>query len=124
MIIDLPLLVVSVGVLLSLSVLHLAFRPELRNGRNLGRLYSYAMGLGCYAAGVLMLALWRGIAGPQAIVDVGALLVAAAIPPIGFRVLLGEPVYRVTERSAAQRSEDAQAAIADIQQRAKELTNG
>lgn len=118
MIIDLPLVVVCSGVLLALSVLHLAFRPELRNGRKLGRLYSYAMGLGCYAAGVLMLALWRGIVGPQAIIDIGALLVAAAIPPVMFRVLFGEPVRQV------QHSDDAQAAIADIQRRAKELTNG
>ena len=116
MIIDLPLVVVWLGVLLTLSVLHLAFRPELRNGRKLSRMYSYAIGLGCYAAGVLMLALWRGIAGPQAIIDVGALLVAAALPPVVFRVLLGEPVRHM------QRSDDAQEAIADIQRRAKELT--
>jgi len=115
-IIDLPLVVVSAGVALALSVLHLAFRPELRNGRELGRLYAYAMGLGCYAAGVLMLALWRGIAGPQAIIDVGALLVAAAIPPVAFRMR-----YPMDK---AERSEDAQEAIADIQRRAKELTNG
>ena len=116
MIIDLPLVVVSAGVLLTLAVLHLAFRPELRNGRKLSRMFSYALGLGCYAAGVLALALWRGIEGPQAIIDVGALLVAAALPPVIFRVWLGEPV------SHLQRSDDAQAAIADIQRRAKELT--
>lgn len=116
MIIDLPLVVVSAGVMAALAVLHLALRPELRNGRKLSRMYSYALGLGCYAAGVLMLALWRGIQGPQAIVDVLALLVAAAIPPVVFRVLFGEPVRQV------QHNEDAQAAIADIQRRAKELT--
>jgi hypothetical protein len=114
-IIDLPLVVVSAGVALALSVLHLAFRPELRNGRELGRLYSYAMGLGCYAAGVLMLALWRGIEGPQAIIDVGGLLVASAVPPVAFRKLF--PMDK------PQRNEDAQTAIADIQRRAKELTN-
>ena len=122
MIIDLPLLVVSAIVMATLAVLHLAFRPELRNGRKLSRVGSYAIGLGCYAAGVLCMALWRGIAGPQAIVDVGALLVAAAIPPIGFRKLF--PMNKAAESSAAERSADAQAAIADIQQRAKELTNG
>ena len=118
MIIDLPLIVVSAGVMAALAVLHLVFRPELRNGRKLSRMYAYAIGLGCYAAGVLMLALWRGIQGPQAIVDVLALLTAAAIPPVVFRVLLGEPVRHL------QRDEEAQAAIADIQRRAKELTNG
>ena len=116
MIIDLPLVVVWAGVLLMLSVLHLAFRPELRNGRILPLLYSHAIGLGSYAMGVLMLALWRGIEGPQAIIDVGALLVAAAIPTVGFRVLYGDPVRQ------AERTDDAQAAIADIQRIAKELT--
>ena len=112
--IDIPLVVVWFGVLLSLAVLHLAFRPELRNGRELGRLYAYAIGLGSYAAGVLVLALWRGIQGQQAIFDVGALLVAAVIPPVAFRKLF--PMDK------AERSEDAQEAIADIQRRAKELT--
>ena len=117
MIIDLPLLVVCAGVLAALSVLHLAFRPELRKGRKLSRMYSYAMGLGCYAAGVLMLALWRGIEGPQAIIDVGGLLVAAAIPPIMFRFLYGEP-----RGVQPQRDEDVRAAIAEIKRNAQEVT--
>jgi hypothetical protein len=117
MIIDLPLIVVCAGVFAALSVLHLALRPELRNGRKLSRVYSYAIGLGCYAAGVLTLALWRGITGPQAIIDVGGLLVAAAIPPIMFRFLYGEPrgVY-------PQRDEDVRAAIESIKRNAQEVT--
>ena len=117
MIIDLPLIVVCAGVFLALSVLHLAFRPELRNGRKLSRVYSYAIGLGCYAAGVLMLALWRGIAGPQAIIDVGGLLAAAAIPPVMFRMLYGEP-----RGVHPERAEDVQAAIAEIRRNAQEVT--
>ena len=116
MILDLPLIVVCCGVFAALSVLHLAFRPELRNGRKLSRVYSYAIGLGCYAAGVLVLALWRGIVGPQAILDVGALLVAAAVPPLMFRMLYGEPrtVY-------LERAEDVKAAIAEIRRNAQEV---
>lgn len=52
MTLDLPLIVTCAGVMAALSVLHLALRPELRNGRKLSRLYAYAIGLGCYAAGV------------------------------------------------------------------------
>ena len=117
MIIDLPLVIACGGVFAALSVLHLAFRPELRNGRKLSRLYSYAIGLGCYAAGVLMLALWRGIQGSQAIIDVGGLLAAAAIPPVMFRFLYGEP-----RGVQPGRSEDVQAAIAEIKRNAQEAT--
>ena len=115
--IDLPLIVVCCGVFAALSVLHLAFRPELRNGRKLSRVYSYAIGLGCYAAGVLVLALWRGIVGPQAILDVGALLVAAAAPPIMFRFLL--PFN--ARSTPPERAEDVQAAIAEIKRNAQEV---
>jgi hypothetical protein len=116
MIIDLPLVVVCAGVFAALSVLHLALRPELRNGRKLSRVYSYAIGLGCYAAGVLMLALWRGIIGPQAIIDVGGLLLAAALPPIMFRFLYGEP-----RGVPPQREEDVRSAIDQIKRNAQEV---
>ena len=116
MVIDLPLIVICAGVFAALSVMHLAFRPELRNGRKLSRIYSYAIGLGCYAAGVLMLAIWRGIIGPQAIIDVGALLVAAALPPIVFRAIYGEP-----RGVLPQRDEDVRAAIAEIKRNAQEV---
>ena len=117
MILDLPLLVTCAGVMATLAVLHLALRPELRNGRKLSRLYAYSLGLGCYAAGVLILALWRGIVGAQAIMDVSALLVAAAIPPLAFRLLLGEPKAGPVQ---PLRTEDVQQAIADIRRNAQE----
>lgn len=43
MILDLPLLVTCAGVMATLAVLHLALRPELRNGRKLSRLYAYSL---------------------------------------------------------------------------------
>ena len=107
------LVVVAIMLLLAMSAVHLYHRKELR-GYNLSRMAAYAWGMGLYSAAILALALWRGIAGPLAIIDVAVLTLAAGLPPIVFRRILPDPE---TESAA-----DRRAAIAEIKRNAQEVT--
>ena len=109
------LAVVGLLLLSSMSAVHLYHRKELR-GYNLTRMQAYAWGMGLYSAAILALALWRGIVGPLAIVDVAALAVCAGLPPIVFRKILPDP--------EAENTADRRAAIAAIKRNAQEATNG
>ena len=112
------LIVVWMLLFLVMALAHLYHRPELRGGRVLSRVASHAWGLGLTLAAILALALWRGIDGPLAIVDVAAIGMAAAIPPVLFRHRLGEPVAKPP---VPQTDADVQQAIADIRRNASEV---
>jgi len=109
------LVVVAIMLLLAMSAAHLYHRKELR-GYNLSRMAAYAWGMGLYSAAILALALWRGIAGPLAVVDVAVLAVMAGLPSIVFRRILPDP--------EAESTADRRAAITAIKRNAQEATNG
>jgi len=109
------LLVVALILLLAMSATHLYHRKELR-GYNLSRMAAYAWGMGLYNSAILALSLWRGIAGPLAIIDVAVLATVAGLPSIVFRRILPDP--------EAENTADRRAAIAAIKRNAQEATNG
>ena len=124
--VDLALVLACLVVFGMLSVLHLALRPELRKGRKVSRMWSYAAGSTVLFAGLLLLEFWRGLASGlwlvgvfQLWLDAVAIALAGALATGLWRMVHGEPVRGLVESNA-----ERAAALASIERAAKELRSG
>lgn len=133
--VDLALVMAGMVVFGVLAVLHLALRPELRNGRKPHRMVAYAVGTGVLLAGLLALEFWRGLAAGTWLVGVfqlwlDALMIAlAGVLATGLpRLVYGEPVRTLTPgpspKGRGETEAERAAALASIERAAKELRSG
>lgn len=132
--VDLALVMVGLAVFGALAVLHLALRPELRNGRKPSRMLAYAIGTGVLFAGLLALEFWRGLAAGTWLVGVfqlwldAAVIALAGVLATGLpRLIYGEPVRSPSPPAplpGGEGSVERAAALASIERAAKELRSG
>ena len=116
---DLALFLAASVAMLILASVHLAMRPELRNGQKLSRVVSHTIGLGVILGTLLTLTLTRGavcgcwlVSVFQVCMDAIVITLAGAIPTVGFRLIYGEP-----RRGNPHRD------LAELERKAKELTD-
>jgi hypothetical protein len=116
---DLALFLAANVAMLLLAGLHLAMRPELRNGQKPSRVVSYVIGVGVILGTLLTLTLARGamcgcwlVSVFQVTMDAALIAFFGAIPTVALRLIYGEP-----RRGNPHRD------LHELERKAKELTD-
>ena len=113
--VDAALVVAMVVLFCALLAAALWVRPELRDGKKLDRMRSYAIGAGALLGSILLLATYRGIVCqcaavqvPQLWLDAIGLSFAAALATWIHRKAFGEPRRGNPHRDLQQYAQEAQ----------------